>query len=79
MIALLSRSLRAALPTRSLSGPFGVEANLVRMVHRSSPVLGFEEFFDDKKNPNDVILAGRSWTVSDLRRKVNSFHLYFYR
>lgn len=46
--------------------------SFVRCYHMTRPVLGFEEFYDDKKNPNDVILVGRSWTVPDLRRKVSS-------
>jgi hypothetical protein len=37
---------------------------------------GFEQFFDDQKNPNDVVKTGRAWTVPDLRRKVHGLRIY---
>ena len=37
--------------------------------HRSIVSKGLEDFYDQKK-PTEVLIAGRSWTVSDLRRKV---------
>jgi len=44
---------------------------VVRSFHRSVTVQGFEEFFDPKTTQNELITNGRSWTVPDLRRKVN--------
>jgi hypothetical protein len=38
--------------------------------HRSTALLGFEEFFDEKKNQNDTVFVGRGWRVPELRRKV---------
>ena len=31
--------------------------------------MGFEEFFDQKKNSGEQIVTGRAWTAADLRRK----------
>lgn len=36
--------------------------------HSSVSVKGFEEFFDQKEEGDEVI-TGRSWTAADLRRK----------
>lgn len=56
---------------RARRKPCGIQfAN--RSYSCSAPVLGFEEFFDVRK-PNEVVSAGRSWTCSDLRRKVSLF------
>ena len=31
--------------------------------------MGFEEFFDVKPKPGEMLVTGRAWTVADLRRK----------
>ena len=37
--------------------------------HSSTVVRGFEEFFDDKK-ATEAVIVGRGWTAADLRKKV---------
>lgn len=41
----------------------------VRTFVQSAPVLGLEEFFDQKK-VGELVITGRGWTVPELRRKV---------
>jgi hypothetical protein len=48
----------------------------VRTFVQSTPLLGLEEFFDQKK-VGELVVTGRGWTVPDLRRKVGSFiHIF---
>ena len=70
--------LKRNLTLRSLKPNLLENFNHSRFIHYSRPMMGFEEFYDQKK-PNETIIAGRSWTVTDLRRKVNfSCYDYFF-
>ena len=70
--------LKRNLNLRSLKPNLFENINYSKSIHHSRPMMGFEEFYDQKK-PNEAIIAGRSWTVTDLRRKVNfSCYDYFF-
>ena len=42
----------------------------VRNLHHSIPRCGIKEFYDPEPAGTEAFVAGRAWTVADLRRKV---------
>lgn len=70
MISTISRAV-----ARSTNFSAASTSQVFRSFHISFPAQGFEEFYDPPLNKNEVLVTGRAWTATDLRRKVVSLKL----
>ena len=69
MLCICRGAARARAPIAAIQYNHPIVA-FARSIHGSGVVLGgFDDFFDVKSKPDDIIATGRAWTVPDLRRK----------
>ena len=69
MLCICRGAARARAPIAAMQQNYPIVA-FARYIHGSGVVLrGFDDFFDAKSKPDDIIATGRAWTVPDLRRK----------